>query len=552
MVRTYKAKLPPPTSADVMKTAVRMVIVEGLSVREVASDLEIPRSSLTRYVTEARAKGLENVATFKKTKAHKQVFSAEQENLLVQYLLTAAKHHHGLTKKQVREFAFEYAVRCECTFPTIWNERKTAGEDWIDGFLKRHQVLSCRKPEATSLSRGTSFNKTNVNAFFDNLKEVLTTYKFQPQDIWNMDETALTTVHRPPKVIAERKARQVGQVTSAERGVLVTGVCAVSASGSFIPPMMVFPRVNYKAHMIIGAPPGTLGVANPSGWMSSELFIKWLQHFIENARVTKDKPALLIMDNHDSHISIEGIELAKDNGLTLLTFPPHCSHKLQPLDVTVYSPLKRYYNDAGNSWQLQNPGQALTIYNIAHLLGIAFPRAMTPSTITSGFRTTGIWPFDRNIFPDDEFLGSFVTDRPPTSPVCPSTSDVPAIVEAPPRPRPSTGSVSPSTADAPGVTEALPRPRPSTDSVCPSISDVPGVMEEAPRPSTSASTSRIETSIIRPEQVRPFLKAGPRKGNRNHPKRKSTTILTDTPVKQRLIELADERAKKQKAPRKVG
>ena len=50
-----------------------------------------------------------------------------------------------------------------------------------------------------------------------------------------MDETRLTTVHKPPKVIAGKKAKQVGQVTSAERGVLTTVVCAINAAGGCIP-----------------------------------------------------------------------------------------------------------------------------------------------------------------------------------------------------------------------------------------------------------------------------------------------------------------------------
>ena len=115
-------------------------------------------------------------------------------------------------------------------------------------------------PEARSykLEKRNKLQHSNVIAFFDNLINVLNKHKFQPTDIWSMDETGLTTVHRPPKVIAERKVRQVGQVTSAERGVLVTTLCAAIAGGRFIPPMMVFPRVNFKAHMVNGAPPGTL------------------------------------------------------------------------------------------------------------------------------------------------------------------------------------------------------------------------------------------------------------------------------------------------------
>lgn len=89
------------------------------------------------------------------------------------------------------------------------------------------------------------------------------------------------------------------------------------------------------------------------------------------------------MDNHESHMSIE----AKDNGVVLLTFPPHCSHMMQPLDVSVYGPLKQYYDDACNAWQLENAGQFLTIYNIAQILGAAFPRAFVTSNVQSAFES---------------------------------------------------------------------------------------------------------------------------------------------------------------------
>lgn len=179
--------------------------------------------------------------------------------------------------------------------------------------------------------------------------------------------------------------------------------------------MMIFPRVNFKDNMIKGAPASTIGVANPSGWMTGDIFVQWLRHFIQHSHSSTEHPVLLLMDNHDSHITIDSLNLAKENGITLLTFPPHCSHKLQPLDRSVYGPLKRYYNAACDSWLLQNPGKPMTIYDIAENFGKAFPRAFNAENITSGFRVSGVYPYDRHIFPDDEFLGSFVTDRPPNA-----------------------------------------------------------------------------------------------------------------------------------------
>ena len=42
----------------------------------------------------------------------------------------------------------------------------------------------------------------------------------------------------------------------------------------------------------------------------------------------------------------------------------------------------------------------------------AYEKAFTRENINSGFRSTGIWPFDENVFPDDAFLPSLVTDCP--------------------------------------------------------------------------------------------------------------------------------------------
>jgi hypothetical protein len=96
---------------------------------------------------------------------------------------------------------------------------------------------------------------------------------------------------------------------------------------------MVFPRVHFKEHMIKGAPPGTLGLASPSGWMNSSLFPKAIQHFVKHPHSSKENLSLLIFDNHESHLALPVLEIAKENGVTLLTIPPHCSNKMQPLDV---------------------------------------------------------------------------------------------------------------------------------------------------------------------------------------------------------------------------
>ena len=166
----------------------------------------------------------------------------------------------------------------------------------------------------------------------------------------------------------------------------------------------MFSRVNFKGFMMKGAPPESLGLANCSGWINNELFPVVLRHFIKFMNVFITDPAVLFLDNHVSHFSLEAIELALENGLHLVIFPPHCSHKLQPLDVSAFGSFKRNYPGLCDAWLTSNPNKLISIYDVAEISGEAYARAFNIPKITSEFKATGIWPFNPLVFLDDKFL----------------------------------------------------------------------------------------------------------------------------------------------------
>ncbi|XP_072377877.1 uncharacterized protein [Diabrotica undecimpunctata] len=320
-------------SSETLKQACKEVLENSRSVRNVAIQFGLPRITLKRYVDKCRDHDLGTV-NFRPSNEHLMVFSQDKELLLKKYLQEACNIHYGLSAKQGRRLAYEFAVANNKTIKESWIRDGMAGREWMFNFMGRHR-LSLRTPEQTSLSRATSFNKENVQAFFKNLRELKNRYKLHANYVYNLDETGVTTVHKPPKVLASTGKRSVGQMTSAERGVLVTLVAIIGATGRYVPPYFIFPRVHFKDNMLHGAPTGSKGAATPSGWMRSELFLPVLQHFAQHERPSKEHPKLMIIDNHESHLSITALDFAKENGIILLTLPPHCSHKLQPLDVAV-------------------------------------------------------------------------------------------------------------------------------------------------------------------------------------------------------------------------
>lgn len=386
-----RKKIPP----EVMKAAVREVVEDGVGLRKTATKYEIDKMTLGRYINKFKSNKDMDISLFQSDYSKSQIFFKHEETLLVEYLKKASRLNHGLGTAACRKLAFEFAKRNNKKCPEQWETNQTAGEDWYRSFMKRHPELSVRKPESTSLARNSSFNAINVGSFFKNLQNVMEKHKFGPQDIWNIDETGVTTTHKPSKVIAERGVKQVGQATSQERGTLVTVCNGVNAIGNHIPPFMILPRVRVQEYMCAGAPPGTVAVghAKHTGWMTKESFKQFLQHFVNHVKCSKEHGVLLLMDNHDTHISLEIIDFAKSNGITLLTFPPHTSHRLQPLDVSVYSSFKSACDKASQQWMLNHPGTPMTIYNIGEIVGSAFPQAFTPRNIISGFNKTGICQF---------------------------------------------------------------------------------------------------------------------------------------------------------------
>ncbi|GBN90041.1 hypothetical protein AVEN_136776-1, partial [Araneus ventricosus] len=149
----------------------------------------------------------------------------------------------------------------------------------------------------------------------------------------------------------------------------------------------VFPRKKENPLLMDDAPPGSFAVYHESGWINKETFLVWFKKFLEHSNPGPKKPVLLIIDGHNSHTkSLELVNLAWANNVVLLCFPPHTTHRLQPLDVSFMAPLSTFYEQETRKWLINHPGRCVTIYQVGKLFKAAFSRAATVY-----YRCEGVW-----------------------------------------------------------------------------------------------------------------------------------------------------------------
>ena len=106
---------------------------------------------------------------------------------------------------------------------------------------------------------------------------------------------------------------------------------------------------------------------------------------------------LLLMDGHSSHYCPETIRLAQQQDVILFMLQPHTTHEMQPLDTSVFSSLKTHWQDICHDYLQQHPGCVITKYQFSGLFSEAWGKALVPISIISGFKCTGVYPFNPQV-----------------------------------------------------------------------------------------------------------------------------------------------------------
>lgn len=379
-----------------LTNAIRSVVDENVAVRRAAIQYHVPRKTLERRIKTGNS--------LKGKMGPSSSMGTDHENRLSRHILTMQKRGFPLTRDDLRKLAYQFAEQLNLKH-RFNKQKEKAGYDWLNLFLSRHPEISVRKSEGMSLARTNAMDRNEIAQYFTLLEATMEENDLfdKPAKIFNLDETGLQLNSRPGEVLAQKGSKAVSTVTSTERGETITLVACCNAEGNFLPPAIIMKGKNKKQEWEDGLPPGSiLFMSEKSAYINSKIFLQWLRlHFIPRKPQGK---VLLILDGHASHVnSVEMLEFAESNEIIILCLPSHTTQYLQPLDRSFFKPLKGHFYESCRMWLRNHAGRRITRYQFGELLSDSWGKAATTQNGSSGFRSTGIRPLNRDVIPDYAF-----------------------------------------------------------------------------------------------------------------------------------------------------
>jgi len=422
-----------------MKNAILAVRRKEMGLKKASRIFSVPRSTLRGKVNSS-SEDIEKLASAKR--GRKPVLANEMEEALVRYCVEMDTKFHSLTRQELIKIAFEICESKGLRLP--FNRRdETAGRKWLSSFLRRHSLINRKNAEETSGVGENGFTQENVARFFDTLEPLMDKMKHQPHKIYNCDETGMCVVeHESCKIVCFKGKRPEGSLSAMQKASLVSLITCLNATGHFVPPVIVYPRPSMDQRLLEGAPNGTAGVCDQSGWIQADTFLWWFKnHFLKHVKCSREDPVILVVDSHHSlNDKIDIADVAEEHGVFVVSLPPNSAHKMQPLARALVYPLKIYYGQAVESWLRQHQGEVVTHHQVAKLVGEAYNQAASVSAATNGFKETGLYPCNRNIFSALEFSAEMASHsddenspEPSTCSASPTPSDQSAASKRPRR-----------------------------------------------------------------------------------------------------------------------
>lgn len=351
----------------------------GLSQRKASECYGIPRSTIQDR--------LNGAGTHSQAAEPFQRLSTKQEKHLATWILTQDALGVPATHAQLKEFAARILIS--------GGDPQPLGRHWIQGFLSRNPEVKTIRGKRLDSKRLNGASTDAIKEFFA-LQQNPVIKRIAPQHRYNMDEVGIMEgLGDNGLVLGASEKNTTIRKQSGSRSWTTILEC-VSATGRALDPLVIFKGKSVQHQWF----PDDMEylrkwqfTASAKGWTDDAIALQWLEEiFIPSTTTTPKTTRLLIVDGHGSHETDDFMYTCYENDIFLLFLPPHASHVLQPLDLSVFSPVKKAYRK-----ELSNHVEADDSTPIGKITFLkcyikAREAGITISNIKGGWKASGLWP----------------------------------------------------------------------------------------------------------------------------------------------------------------
>jgi hypothetical protein len=280
--------------------------------------------------------------------------------------------------------------------------------------------ITVKSPENIEQARRDCCNEQAVSGWFT---KFATDLKRDDRLILNCDETHVSSRKRF-RVLTPDGHRAL----KACRDKLphFSAMCTITPSGYQFRPMFILPELVKMPEELKPFEDDAYFASTGTGWMTQRTFLMYAQFLLYELKLYRQRLPpelmedrfLLILDGHSSRWTSEAISVLRDGGVDVLVLPAHCTHVLQPFDVSVAAPVKTAFAaicdrlaltlDLDDFHRLINtaeiPGSMAEKRKfVINAFVNAWGRAAVRENIQAGFAKCGIVPFNPDVALDNPY-----------------------------------------------------------------------------------------------------------------------------------------------------
>jgi hypothetical protein len=356
---------------------------EEINITALAKDHGVPMTTLWH-----RNRGR---ATVRERAATQQYLTPSEEKALSKFLLQMSNHGSPVRIKFLPSLAFSIARQRSSVHKAL----KPPGRNWAQGFEKRHPELKSRRVRAMDWNRHENNIYNKITDWFEKIGKALQDPALLSENVYNMDETGvMLSMLGCVKVLVDKNDMRSYRGARVKR-TMVTAIECISGDGRYLDPMIIWPASTHRANWTTHHSSGWHYACSDSGYTDSMISLEWLKRVFDpqTKERANGKPRMLICDGFGTHETLEILEFCFENNIMLCRIPSHTSHKLQPCDVAVFSPLKAAYRDQVE--RLERGGvNTIGKGHFTYLYSPARKKAFTKKNILAGWAKSGLFPFN--------------------------------------------------------------------------------------------------------------------------------------------------------------